>query len=133
MKQQFLRLQYRDIACQAKTHCNLEFTILKRSDLLGAKAPRAKFRRKIFADKDEKAVNIWQTFSPIFVLHFPGKVGARKFTKNPRQISRATKQILSPRDSGSWGDQRFVRAAHLQNEAAPEKFKIGTKDGMKFA
>ena len=40
----------------------------------------------------KNVAQIWQRFLPIFVLPFPGKVGARNFTKNPRPVSRPTKQ-----------------------------------------
>ena len=59
---------------------------------LGEKALRAKFWWKFAPMWAKNAAKIWRNFSPIFVLQFPGKVGARHFTKIPRQISRAKKQ-----------------------------------------
>ena len=63
---------------------------------------------KVYAAKPESdmsakkvcrhARNMWQRFTkkektlPIFVLRFPGKVAARNFTKDPRQIPGAMKQ-----------------------------------------
>ena len=61
--------------------------------LIGATAPRAKFWWSVSPTWAKNAANIFGNFfSPIFVLQFPGKVGARNFMKNPREVSRAEKQ-----------------------------------------
>ena len=69
------------------------------------KAPRAKFWWNFSPTWAKNAAKKWRNVSPIFVLQFPGKVGAINFTRNWRQIRLAVKyKILSPRDSGSLGE-----------------------------
>ena len=58
------------------------------------KSSESELLAKNLADMGEDAAKTWRFFAPILVLQFPGKVGARDFTKNPRQISRAQKQIF---------------------------------------
>ena len=53
------------------------------------KTPENKILVKIFTDIGE---NLAKETSPIVVLQFPRKVATRKFTKNPRQFPRATKE-----------------------------------------
>ena len=52
------------------------------------KSPESEILAKFFA---KNAAKKWRIFLPIFVLQFPGKVGARNFTKNWRQIRLAVK------------------------------------------
>ena len=58
---------------------------------LRRKASRAKFWRNVSPTWAKNAAKKWRIFSPIFVLQFPGKVVARNFTKNWRQIRLVVK------------------------------------------
>ena len=61
------------------------------SKTLCPQSPRAKFLRNVSKRSAKNPAKFWRNFSQIFVLQFPGKVGARKFTKNPRHFPRCTK------------------------------------------
>ena len=60
------------------------------------KSPESEIQAKLFADIGEKCGENLAKMLQIFVLRFPGKMGARNFTKNPRNFSRATKKERGP-------------------------------------
>ena len=66
------------------------------------KSPESELLAKFFADMGEKC----SEKMAIFVFQFPGKVGAKNFTKKWRQIRLAVNNFFfSRRDSGSLGAQ----------------------------
>ena len=87
------------------------------------KSPRVKFWQIFSPTWAKNAVKKWRNCSPIFVLQFPGKVGARNFAKNWRQFGWPWNKILSPRDSGIFFSQQS------QTDTKSERASSGGWDG----
>ena len=83
----------------------------------GPQSPRAKFLRDFSKRSAKNAAKFWRNFSQIFVLHFPGKMAAKNFTKNPRHFPRCTQ--LS-----------FFTAATL-GASGPNTSKAARREGFK--